>query len=450
MADYQWPDPEHRTLIGQRVSRVDSPDKVSGRARYTYDTKRPDMLFGKMVRCPYAHAKVVSIDISAAEKMPGVKAIEIMQKVGSTIHWQGDEVVAIAAVDEGAADDAARAIKVKYQRLPHLVSDAEPPPGAAQSQGPLSMDDLGDMLDNQVPEREMISQIQQYGISFKPTDQDVKDAKEEGVPQPIIDAVLKAEVHPESANKVKSNYQKAATQTVGDIDKAFAEAEVVSEGLYGASVITHCCMESHGSTSEWTDDDHLFVHMSTQNVSGIAGQMAEPLKIPAANIRVHQDHVGGGFGSKFAPDRWGIATAHLSKKAGGKPVRIMLERDMELEVAGCRPSAFARVKVGAKKDGTLVAWESHSWGTGGPGGGGAPPMPYCMNIPNQRKQHVAIATNIGPARAWRAPHHPQGCLITFGALEDLAAKLNMDPLDLVLKNIQLAAPPNDQFHRADT
>src|SRR5215469_2637943 len=307
MPDYQWPDPEHRSLIGQRVSRVDSPDKVAGRARYTYDVKRPGMLFGKMVRSPYAHAKVVSIDISAAEKMPGVKAIEIVQKQGSTVHWAGDEVVAIAAVDEATAEDAARAVKVKYQKLPHLVSDAEPPAGAAQSQGPLSMDDLGDMLDNQVPEREMIAQIQQYGISFKPTDEDVKGAKEEGVPQPLIDAVLKAEVHPESANKVKSNYQKAATQTVGDVDKAFADAEVLSEGLYGASVIAHCCMEAAGSTSEGTGADHLFVHMSPKNVSGIAGQMAEPLKIPAANVRVHQDHVGGGFGSKFGPDRWGIA-----------------------------------------------------------------------------------------------------------------------------------------------
>src|ERR1700758_4630590 len=442
MPDYQWPDPEHRTLIGQRVSRVDSPDKVSGRARYTYDTKRPDMLFGKMVRCPYAHAKVVSIDISAAEKMPGVKAIEIMQKVGSTIHWQGDEVVAVAAVDEGTADDAARVIKVKYQKLPHLVSDSEPPEGAAQSQGPLSMDDLGDMLDNQVPEREMIAQIQQYGISFKPTDQDVKDAKDEGVPQPIIDAVLKAEVHPETTTKVKSNYQKAATQTVGDVDKAFADAEVVSEGLYGASVITHCCMESHGSTSEWTDPDHLFVHMSTQNVSGIAGQMAEPLKVPAANIRVHQDHVGGGFGSKFSPDRWGIVTAQLSKKADGKPVRMMLERDSELEVAGARPSAYARVKVGAKKDGTLVAWQSHSWGTGGPGGGGMPPIPYCFAVPNQHKEHTAIRNNIGPARAWRAPNHPQAAILTMCALDDLAAKLNMDSYEFFLKNIELTRLAN--------
>ena len=149
-------------------------------------------------------------------------------------------------------------------------------------------------------------------------------------------------------------------QTIGDPDKTFSEAEVVSEGLYGIAAITHCCLESHGSISEWPEADKLFVHMSTQNVSGIAGQMAEPLKMPAANIRVHQDHIGGGFGSKFGPDRWGIATAEISKKAGGKPVRIMLERDSELEVAGMRPSAFARVKLAARKDGTLTGWQSQS------------------------------------------------------------------------------------------
>src|SRR4029077_7607155 len=412
MPDYQWPDVEHRTLIGKRISRVDSPDKVSGRARYTYDGKRPDMLFGKMLRSPYAHCKVVSIDISAAEKMPGVKAIEIVQKPGSNIHWAGDEVVAVAAVDEATAEDAVRAIQVKYQKLSHLVSDAEPPAGAGETQGPLSMDDLGDMLDNQAPENQIVAQIQQYGVSFQATEQDYKDAKEEGVPDSILDAVRKAAVHPEAAGTTKSNYQKAATQTQGDVDKALSEADAVSEGLYGAPVITHCCMESHGSTSEWTDPDHLFVHMSTQNVSGIAGQMAEPLKIPAANVLVHQDHVGGGFGSKFGPDRWGIVTAQLSKKAGGKPVRLMLERDSELKVAGARPSAFARVKVGAKADGTLSAWKSQSWGTGGPGGGGMPPIPYCFAVPNQHKEHTAIRTNIGPARAWRAPNHPQAAVLT--------------------------------------
>ncbi|HXY51236.1 MAG TPA: xanthine dehydrogenase family protein molybdopterin-binding subunit [Terriglobales bacterium] len=439
MPEYNWPDPEHRTLIGRRTLRVDAPVKVSGQAKYTYDVKGPGLLFGKILACPYAHCKIVSIDTSAAEKMAGVKAVEILQKPGAQIHWAGDEVVALAAVDEGTADDAARAIKVKYEKLPHLVSDAEPPPGAAASQGPLSLDDVSDMLDNQVPEREMVSQIQQYGITAKPSEQDLKELKEDGAGAPVLDALQAAAVHPEAAGRPKSRYQKAAVVTMGEVDKAFAEAEVVSEGLYGAPVIVHCCLESHGTTSEWTDDDHLFVHVSTQGVSGIAGQMAEPLKLPASNIHVHQDHVGGGFGSKFSPDRWGIASARLSKKAGGKPVRIMLERARELEVAGCRPSAYARVKVAAKKDGTLVAWDSQSWGTGGPGGGGMPPIPYVFSIPNQRKQHTAISNNIGPARAWRAPNHPQAAVLTMCALDDLAAKLNMDPMEFFLKNLDLVS-----------
>jgi len=437
MPDYAWPDPQHRTLLGTRVTRVDGPEKVSGRAKYTYDVHRPGMLYGKVLRCPYAHAKVVSIDTSAAEKMPGVKAVHIVQGPGSNIHWAGDEIVAVAAVDESTAEDAVRAITVKYQQLPHLVSDAEPPKGAAEEQGPLSMDAISDMLDNQVPAREMVSQIQKYGITEKPDDDMLKSMKDEGAPDEVIAALRAATVHPEAGSRPPSNYQKAAGQTVGDPDKAFSEAEVTSEGLYGIPLITHCCLESHGSISEWTDSDHLFTHISTQNVSGIPGQMAEPLKMPATNIRVHQDAIGGGFGSKFSPDRWGIFTAEISKKAAGKPVRIMLERDAELQVAGARPSAFARVKVAAKKDGTITAWQSNSWGTGGPGGGGMPPIPYVFSIPNQRQEHTAIRNNIGPARAWRAPNHPQAAVLTMCALDDLAAKLNMDPVEFFGKNLNL-------------
>jgi xanthine dehydrogenase YagR molybdenum-binding subunit len=450
MPDYSWPAEDKRDLIGKRISRVDSPVKVSGQAKYTYDVKRPDMLFGKVLRCPYARARVVSIDTAAAEKMPGVKAVHIIQGPNSNIHWAGDDIVVVAAVDESTAEDAVRAISVKYEKLPHLVTDTEPPKGAAEEQGPLSMDDIDDMLDNQVPARQMVEQIQHYGITSKPEEDALKGLKEDGATDDVIAAIRAATVHAEATKKPQSNYQKSATVTQGEGENGFTQADVVSEGLYGAPVITHCCLESHGSISEWTDNDHLFVHMSTQNVSGIAGQMAEPLKIPAANIRVHQEHVGGGFGSKFGPDRWGIATAAVSKKAGGKPVRVMLERDSELKVAGARPSSYARVKVGAKKDGAIVAWQSESWGTGGPGGGGMPPIPYIFSgIPNQRKEHTAIRNNIGPARAWRAPSHPQAAVITMCALDDLAARLEMDPLSFFLKNVDLANKERQSTYREE-
>lgn len=440
MPDYSWPDSEHRTLIGKSILRVDSPLKVSGRAKYTYDYHGGNMLFGKVVRSPYAKAKVVSIDTSAAEKLPGVKAIEIMQKPGTIAQWSGADIVAVAAIDESTAEDAARLIKVKYQPMPHLVSDAEPPAGAAEEAGPMSEDDVWDAVDNQMPDRALIEYVGQHGITFHPDEDLLKEFKGDGASDPVLDALRKAQYHARQPGASRSAYQKAASQTSGDADKAFAEADVVSEGLYGASVIAHCCLESHGSVSEWPDKDHLFTHISTQNVSGIPAQMAEPLGVPAANVRVHQDNIGGGFGSKFAADKWDITAAKLSKKAGGKPVRIMLERDAELEVAGARPSAFARVKVAAKKDGTLTGWQSQSWGTGGPGGGGSPPIPYIFNIPNQKKDHTAIRANIGPARAWRAPNHPQAAVLTMCALDDLAAKLNMDPLDLWTKNLDITGP----------
>ena len=104
MSQYSWPDPATRPLLGKKISRVDGPSKSSGRAKYTYDYNPQGLLAGKILRCPYAHAKIVSIDTSAAEKMPGVKAIEIIQKPGTEIFWAGDEIVGVAAVDEGTVE----------------------------------------------------------------------------------------------------------------------------------------------------------------------------------------------------------------------------------------------------------------------------------------------------------------------------------------------------------
>lgn len=369
MAEYKWPDADKRTHIGKRISRIDGPHKVSGRAKYSFDINRPGMLFGKIVRSPYAHARVKSIDTSAAEAMPGVKAIHIMAQPGTPtdeLKWAGASIVALAAIDEPTAEDAARAIKVVYEVLPHLVIDT--------------------------------------------------DTKAAG------------DTYTRVANENK----------VGDPDKGFSEAEITVEGTYGASVITHCCLEPHGSVMEWEDDNkNVLAHLSTQAVTGSVAQIARPLEIPATNVRVKQDHIGGGFGSKFGPDEWDITAARLSKKAGGKPVKMFNERDAELMVAGSRPSDYAKVKIGLKKDGTITAWESQSWGSGGTGGGGSPPIPYIFVIPNQRKQHTNIINHVGSQRAWRAPNHPQACALTMTALEDAAAAISMDPYDFFMKNIEL-------------
>src|SRR5919198_1138680 len=158
MPDYAWPDAEHRRLIGKRIARVDSPAKVTGQAKYTYDVHRPGMLYGKVVRCPYARAKIVSIDTTAAEKMPGVKSIHLVQQPGQTIFWAGDDVVAIAAVDELTAEDAARLIRVEYHPLSHLVSDTEPSVYAVGTPGSMGQDDIWDLTD-ELSDEEVIAEL---------------------------------------------------------------------------------------------------------------------------------------------------------------------------------------------------------------------------------------------------------------------------------------------------
>ena len=303
MTQYSWPDPALRPLLGKKIDRVDGPSKSSGRAKYTYDYNPQGLLAGKILRCPYAHAKITSLDTSGAEKMPGVKAVEVIQGPGTEIFWAGDEIVGVAAVDEGTCEDALHAIKVEYEVLPHFVSDAEPPKNIAADTGPISADDFQDMEENQVPDEEVVSAIEKRGISFKPTAKDYASYKGMGVDSSIVAALQQAKFVP-AENKPKSPYKKTATQTQGAPDQAFASAAAVSEGLYGASLIVHACLETHGSAIEWPADKEMIIHVSTQNVSGIAAQMAEPLSVPAGNINVLQQNVGGGFGSKFSVDRW--------------------------------------------------------------------------------------------------------------------------------------------------
>jgi xanthine dehydrogenase YagR molybdenum-binding subunit len=246
-------------------------------------------------------------------------------------------------------------------------------------------------------------------------------------------------VREDDLSKAGNRAKPAGEQVTGDPDKAFQEADAVIEGSYGIPVITHCCLEPHGNTVQFSGDK-VNLWPSTQNVSGIGGDLGKSLEVPIANVHTEMQFIGGGFGSKFAADLWGVEAARLSKSSGGKPVKLYLDRATELKIAGNRPSAFANIKVGAKKDGTITAWQSSSWATGGMGGGGMPPIPYVFTgIPNVRLNHTAVAVNAGMARAWRAPNHPQASFLTCAALEDLAAKLRMDPLDLFVKNLSYTA-----------
>lgn len=368
MPEYKWPAMSARKVIGQPLSRIDGIEKSSGRAKYTSDYKRPNMLFAAPITCPHAHARIRKIDFAAAEKMPGFKGIHLLDKEGSVVSWSMWDIGYVAAETELQARDAARAVKVDYEVLPHIVHDHD---------------------------------LAKAGDRVKP-----------------------------SGEKIE-----------GDVDAAFKSAAAVSEGTYAIPTLTHCCLETHGNVVQF-DGQKVELNPSTQAVSAIQGDCARQLEVPAANVHVHQDHIGGGFGSKFQIDRWGLAAGHLSKMNGGRPVKCYLERHVDQVIAGCRPSAFAKVKVAGTKDGAITAWESASWASGGLTGGGSPPIPYVYTkIPNLRQTHQAVSLNTPPIRAWRAPNHPQASYLTCAAIDDFAHKLGLDPLQVFIRNADLTARP---------
>lgn len=371
MANVAWPAADKRTLLGARIDRTDGALKSTGAAKYSYDINRPGMLWAKLLTSPHPHAEIVSIDTSAAEKMPGVKAAwKDDALIGKEVLYVGQILAAVAAETEEQANEAVHHIKVEYKVLEHNVRDTD--------------------------------------VSLSKGNPDRREQLAPDVPS---------------------------------MDEALTKADLVHTGNYGCPVITHCCLESHGQVTELRDGE-LFVWPSTQNVSGYADRaLADATGVAQNKIHVDCQHMGGGFGSKFGVDKWGTIGALLSKQTG-RPVKLMLDRDLELAIAGNRPSAFASIKVGAMKDGSITALDCEIWGTSGMGGSLPTQMPYVFGkIPNHRRVAKRIQTHRGAARAWRAPNHPQNCFLTMSALADTAAALKMDELEFFRKNLPLTERP---------
>jgi xanthine dehydrogenase YagR molybdenum-binding subunit len=372
VAKYSWP--EKPTLLSTRVLRIDGPDKVTGRARYTYDINRPGMLYGRMVRSPYPHARITSLDVSRAQTAPGVKAVLAYRKEGDELLYQGDPIAAVAADTEERARDAARLVRVRYEPLAHVSNETH------------ALQDA--------------------------------NAPKWSTTQP--------------------NTRAGVRQETGDLDAGFKSAEHIVEQTYSTHVITHVCLETHGTVCEWTGDT-LTAWVSTQGVHQCADGFAQALGIPRANVRVITQYMGGGFGSKFAPDAQGIMCARLAKMAGA-PVKLMLDRKEEHLDTGNRPSAFAHIRAGVGADGTLTAFDGQSWGTGGAGAGSNFPLPYLYRFPNRRRVHTDVYINAGQQRAMRAPGHPQGCYLTEILMDELADRVKMDPVEFRIKNAPPLAP----------
>jgi xanthine dehydrogenase YagR molybdenum-binding subunit len=388
---YSWPAKDKATLIGKPTNRLDGLAKATGAAKYTYDINLKNQLIAKALGCPHGHCRITALDAAAARKVPGVVHVEVLRQPGAEIEWEGELLAVVAAESEGAAAEGVMALRdsLKYEELDVFISDSD-----------------------------------------------------------LEGAIRAGRAKPEGQNDGgRTQLEKEPADNEDEME--FAEKEVnrllkesahVVEGFYGIDAITHCCLEPHGSTVEW-QDGKLMAHLSTQNVSGTdegfaQGLTQQGIATAADDVTVHCDYIGGGFGFKFAPDYWGIAAAKIAK-ATGRPVKFLLDRDQELKLGGNRPSGFIKVRLGADENGVIKVWDSLHWGTGGASGGtvNQAVIPYVFAPKNYRRIQKNIKTNCAQQRAWRAPNHPQGCAMSQTALDDLAAKMGADSLDIFMRNL---------------
>jgi xanthine dehydrogenase YagR molybdenum-binding subunit len=385
--------------IGKPTERYDGPAKVMGKGKYTADVNLPGMLYARMVDATIPHGRIVSIDTSAAEKVPGVRAVHVIEHVYGVaelrdpkletpsrypmVRYAGQPVAGVAAISQQIANDAAALVKVQYDTMPFVVDRSDARSDDAPMVFPGPADAAGSAGGGGGPK---------------------------GVPQ-------------------KGNVHGPQQKKIGDTDKGFSEADVIVEGEYFTQVQTHSALETHGFVVDWKPDE-VTVYASTQGTSSVRNEFADVFKLPKSKVRVITEYMGGGFGAKFGAGNEGVVAANLSRKANA-PVKLMLDRRQEHIVCN-RPDSHQKLKIGAKQDGMLTAIALTSYGTAGvgTGAGTAGVATNMYKCPNLLTEEYDVFVNAGPGAAFRAPGHPQGCFAFEQTIDDLAAKLNMDPLTL--------------------
>ncbi|MBI2302276.1 MAG: xanthine dehydrogenase family protein molybdopterin-binding subunit [Armatimonadetes bacterium] len=359
--------PKERRLLGTRVTRLEAPLKVAGRAKYAYDQNLPGMLQTAVLGSPHGRARITRLDLEAARRMPGVKAVWTGGGPGRELRHHGEMIAAIAAETLDQARDAVRKIDIAYEVLPAVVTE--------------------------------------------------EDSMAPNAPQLVREGNV----------NVRNNEGR------GDVPQGFAAAKAVFEGTFRCRVVTHCCLEPHGAVAQW-DGDRITVWATTQGIHDVKDGIANVFKVSPANIEVICEHMGGGFGSKFGLEHEAVVAASLARDAG-RPVKLMLERENEQTTAGCRPSAVATIKIAADESGRLTAFDATTYGTGGIGGGAGFGLPFMYRVPAFGRKHSDVRINAGSARAMRAPGHPESSFLMESAMEGLAVKLGLDPLDLRRRNL---------------
>jgi len=387
----QPPEPWSTThVVGRPLPRVDGYERLSGTAIYPSDVVLPGMLYGAILRCPHPHARVVRVDTAAAEKLPGVQAILTGRSPQADLTWptrgasatklfdptcrfEGEAVAAVAAETPYQARDALQAIAVEYEVLPFVA--------------------------------------------------DERRALEAGAPPVHVGGNLA---------------RKPEVYERGDTARGFAEADAVVETGYRTEAELHTPMELHGCVARW-DGRRLTIWESTQGVYAVQAYVSRILDLPISQVRVIGSYMGGGFGSKLQPGKYTIVASLLAARTG-RPVKLFLSREETFLCCGNRPAATMTLRAGARRDGTLTALEFTGLASGGAySQSGTSLLDWLVKdlytCANVRTELTEVYMNAGPARPMRGPGHPQGAWALEQALDALAAKLDLDPVALRLKNV---------------
>ena len=399
-------------VVGTRPVRHDGTDKVTGRAVYGADIQLPGLLHGKILRSPYAHARIKSISTERASAHPGVLAVvthadlpwtdDRLMDVGEDLVMslrylstavladdkalhKGHPVAAVAASNPHAAEEALDLIEVEYEVLPAVtnVEDAMRP-GAPILHGNIT-----------APE----------GLGFEA----------------------------ESGSNVAGHSQ----QVLGDADTAFAEADVVVEREFRTKMVHQGYIEPQTCTALWGQDGRLTIWNSSQGQFGMRDQICRLLDVPVSEVKVVPLEIGGGFGGKLRAYLEPVA-ALLSKKSG-HPVKITMSRADVLEATGPTSGSYTKIKVGANKDGkliagkALIAFESGAY-PGSSHNGAATSMFSPYEIDNIHLDSYDVVDNMPSTAAYRAPGAPIGAFAGEAVIDEIAEKLGIDPVELRLKN----------------
>lgn len=396
--------------IGQRTIRPDGADKVTGRANYAADFALPGMIWGKILRSPHAHAKVLSIDTSKAEARPGVYAVathaDFPGGEGGSIEagesavnlrdlsrniladdkvlYAGHAVAAVAAVSERVAEEALELIEVSYEVLPHVMEIDD----AMQADAPVLHEDMFTKGLEQEPDK-------------------------------------------------PSNIATRTELKMGDIEAGFAEADVIVEREFKVSRAHQGYIEPHACTVRFDENGQSLIWCSTQGHFDVRALNSQLLGIELSRLKVIPAEIGGGFGGKTTVYLEPIALM-LSRKSG-KPVKMVMDRDEVFMATGPTSAANVKAKVGAKKDGTITAmqgWMAYDAGAFA----GSPMMPGVMTMftpydcPNVLVEGYDVVLNRSKTAAYRAPGAPQSEFAAEMVVNEVAEQLGMDPIELRLQN----------------